>query len=186
MVSEFIIHFVRRKRNKQLWSYKLIQHHIPHCAYLVVYTQPIMVHDDPDLLHTHFLPILEKTLKKLQRTQALEEQVGRTDVILCCLFLYLLLLILICFAHDTRSTSSFGGNTCLENFTLLSHSLIFFHFLLVHSFTMSSPVHFQLANHHGPMTDTLDSVSLQMLAIHKFCFVCLHEMHSHQLSVIPE
>ncbi|XP_077975839.1 ryanodine receptor 2-like isoform X3 [Styela clava] len=42
---------------------------------IAVYAQPIMSLGDPDILETHFLPILEKTLKKLQRTQALEEQV---------------------------------------------------------------------------------------------------------------
>lgn len=39
------------------------------------YTQPLMDKCGTDLLYSHFLPILEKTLKKIERTAAIEEDV---------------------------------------------------------------------------------------------------------------
>ena len=42
---------------------------------IAVYTQPIMVKAGADILGTHFLPILEKTFKKIERTSAIEDDV---------------------------------------------------------------------------------------------------------------
>lgn len=42
----------------------------------LVYTLPILIREDVDLLPNCFLPILEKCLKKIHQTRALEEQVG--------------------------------------------------------------------------------------------------------------
>ena len=39
------------------------------------YTQPLMAKCGSDLLYSHFLPILEKTLKKIERTAAIEEDI---------------------------------------------------------------------------------------------------------------
>ena len=39
------------------------------------YTQPLMDKCGTNLLYSHFLPILEKTLKKIERTAAIEEDV---------------------------------------------------------------------------------------------------------------
>lgn len=40
-----------------------------------VYSRPIMIHNDPDILSLHFLPILRKSLKKAQVTRNMEEKV---------------------------------------------------------------------------------------------------------------
>ena len=42
---------------------------------IAVYTQPIMVKAGSEILGSHFLPILEKTFKKIERTSAIEEDV---------------------------------------------------------------------------------------------------------------
>ena len=47
---------------------------------IAVYTQPIMVKAGADILSSHFLPILEKTLKKIERTSAIEEDVKNDQV----------------------------------------------------------------------------------------------------------
>nr|CAB3265843.1 ryanodine receptor 3 [Phallusia mammillata] len=43
---------------------------------IAVYTLPIMVRNERGLLESHFLPILNKTLKKLRQTRDLEEQLA--------------------------------------------------------------------------------------------------------------
>lgn len=47
---------------------------------IAVYTQPIMVKAGADILGSHFLPILEKTLKKIERTAAIEDDVKNDQV----------------------------------------------------------------------------------------------------------
>ena len=48
--------------------------------FFIVYSQPIMVRGDPDLLPLHFLPILRKSLKKIRQTRDMEEHV-RIDTV---------------------------------------------------------------------------------------------------------
>nr|XP_018669433.1 ryanodine receptor 3 [Ciona intestinalis] len=43
---------------------------------IAVYAQPILVQSDPDLLTSHFLPILNKSLKRIQQIRDLEEQLA--------------------------------------------------------------------------------------------------------------